>query len=112
VTYTSTQIEKGESLYAAADPKANKVHVSYPFDRRVFSVDIESKSVDGKIGVDGAGNITTNPLTNMLYIPSYHGIDVIVSQKSHSDLLRTEIRIIYSLSKCNIQLYIYPLNLS
>jgi len=71
------QIEKGESLYAAVNPNSNKVYISYPFDRRLLSINTASRSIDAKIHVDGVGNIAVNPITNILYVRSHYGIDVI-----------------------------------
>lgn len=71
------QIEKAESLYAAVNPKTNRVYISYPFDRLVLSINADSKFVDAQIHVDGVGNIDVNPISNMLYIRFYYGIDVI-----------------------------------
>jgi YVTN family beta-propeller protein len=73
----SIQIEKGESLYAAVNAKSNKVYISYPFDRRLLSINPVSQSVDAKIHVDGVGNIAVNPITNIIYVSSYNGINVI-----------------------------------
>lgn len=77
MVFSSIQIEKGESLHAAVNAKSGKVYISYPFDRRVLSVDTDSKCVDGAIEVHGVGNISINPVTNILYIRSHNGIDVI-----------------------------------
>jgi YVTN family beta-propeller protein len=70
-------IKKGESLYAAVNAKTNRVYISYPFDRLLLSIDMDSNSIDGRIHVDGVGNIAVNPITNILYIRSHYGINVI-----------------------------------
>jgi DNA-binding beta-propeller fold protein YncE len=77
MTFRSIQIEKGESLYAAVNPKTNRVYISYPFDRLLLSINTDSKSVEAKIHMDGVGNIAVNPITNTVYIRSHDGIDVI-----------------------------------
>lgn len=82
-------IEKGESLYAAVNSKTNKVYISYPFDRLLLSIDTDSNSIDGRIHVDGVGNIAVNTNTNMLYIRSHYGINVIDgSTNNHIDTIK------------------------
>lgn len=89
MAFTSMPIEKGESLYAAVNSKTNKVYISYPFDRLLLSIDTDSNSIAGRIHVEGVGNIVVNPNTNILYIRSYYGIDVIDgSTNNHIDTIK------------------------
>lgn len=68
------RIEKGVALYAAVNPKANLIYLSYPISNFILVVDLISRSFRQQLHVDSPGNIAINSVTNRIYVSSADGI--------------------------------------
>lgn len=74
MTFRSIQIEKGVPGYAAVNPNANKIYISYFHSDFILIVNIANGSIEGSISANSPRNIVVNQVTNKVYVSSADGI--------------------------------------